>query len=98
VIRKKDAKIGQAVLNDIQELFFALTFIYQLVAFVKHHTENFDSFNWKNPQRARQLLHKAASIIASDLRKETLHPVVVELINELPETQKPKGDSEVLLG
>jgi molecular chaperone DnaK len=64
VIRKKDVKVGQALLEEIHSLFFAMTFIYQLIGFVRHHSENFSSFHWRNPQRARQLINQAEQVIA----------------------------------
>lgn len=99
-IRKKDVKIGQAILEEIQSLFFALTFIYQLIGFIRYHSENFASYNWRNPQRARQLLNKGEQVIAENPTKESLHPIVVELINELPEEERklPGDDNEVLIG
>jgi len=98
VIRKKDVKVGQALLEEIHSLFFAMTFIYQLMGFVRHHSENFGSFHWRNPQRARQLINQAEQVIAENPTKERLHPIVIDLINELPEEERsqPGGDDEVL--
>lgn len=98
VIRKKDVKVGQALLEEIHSLFFAMTFIYQLIGFVRHHSENFGSFHWRNPQRARQLINQAEQVIAENPTKERLHPIVIDLINELPpeERSQPGGDDEVL--
>jgi molecular chaperone DnaK len=98
VIRKKDVKVGQALLEEIHSLFFAMTFIYQLIGFVRHHSENFSSFHWRNPQRARQLINQAEQVIAQNPTKERLHPIVIDLINELPpeERSQPGGDDEVL--
>jgi len=98
VIRKKDVKVGQALLEEIHSLFFAMTFIYQLIGFVRHHSENFGSFHWRNPQRARELINQAEQVIAENPTKERLHPIVIDLINELPpeERSQPGGDDEVL--
>lgn len=98
VIRKKDVKVGQALLEEIHNLFFAMTFIYQLIGFVHQHSENFGSFHWRDPQRARQLINQAEQVIAENPTKERLHPIVIDLINELPpeERSQPGGDDEVL--
>lgn len=98
VIRKKDVKVGQALLEEIHSLFFAMTFIFQLIGFVRHHSQNFGSFHWRNPQRARQLINQAEQIIAENPTKERLHPIVIDLINELPPDEQPGDDSEVLMG
>ncbi len=100
VIRKKDVVVGQALLEEINSLFFGITFIYQLIAFVQHHSENFDSYDWLNPQEARLLINQAARIIAENPSKERLHPIVIDLINLLPPEQRtqPGDDNEVLMG
>jgi len=98
VIRKKDVKIGQALLEEINSLYFAMTFIYQLIGLVQHHDENFGAYHWKNPQRARQLINQAKQIISENPTKERLHPIVIDLINELPVEEQPGDDNEVLMG
>lgn len=98
VIRKKDVKVGQALLEEIHELFFGLTLIYQLVGFIRHHDENFHTFNWKDSNRAKQFIQKAHQIISENPTKEALHPVVIDLINLLPHEERPGDDLEVLMG
>ncbi|MFB6306093.1 MAG: hypothetical protein ABEH43_03745, partial [Flavobacteriales bacterium] len=77
-------------------LYFTMTFIYQLIGFVRHHSQNFDSFSWTNPQRARQLINQAEEVIAENPTKERLHPIVIDLVNELPEEERsqPGGDDQ----
>ncbi|MTI22690.1 Hsp70 family protein [Fulvivirga sp. RKSG066] len=97
VIRNKDVKVGQALLEEVHEFFFGLTFIYQLVNFIRYHDENFHSFNWKDSQRARQLIQKAQQIISENPTREALHAVVIDLINLLPPDERPGDDLEVLM-
>lgn len=98
VIRNKNVKVGQTLLEEINSLFFAMTFIYQLIGFIRYHDENFESFHWINPQRARQLIYQADQVIAESPTKERLHPIVIDLINELPpeERSQPSGEDELL--
>jgi molecular chaperone DnaK len=98
VIRKKEVKVGQELYEEVHSLFFAITFIYQLIGFIQHHSENFGSFHWRNPQRARQLIHQAEQIIAENPTQEQLHPIVLDLIEELPADEQPGGDDTVLMG
>ena len=98
VIRKKEVKVGQALLEEVHDLFFALTFIYQLIGFVRHHDEDFDSYNWKDPERARYLIQRAQQIISENPTRESLHPVVLGLIDLLPMDERPGDDLEVLMG
>lgn len=96
-IRTKDVKVGRAVLKEVQDAYFALTFIYQLIGFVRHHSQNFGSFHWKDSTQARQLLNKAEQIISQNPTKETLHPIVIEIINLLPPEEKPGEDDSILM-
>ncbi|MFW5871986.1 MAG: Hsp70 family protein, partial [bacterium] len=97
-IRKKDVKIGKELLEEIIQLYVALTFIYQLIGLVRQHSENFESYNWKDPQKARQLINQAEQVIADNPTKERLHPIVIDLINELPQEEKSGDDDELLTG
>jgi molecular chaperone DnaK len=98
VIRKQDVSTAQALLEEVHALFFMMTFIYQLIGFVRHHSENFNSFHWINPQRARQLIQQAEQIIAENPTKDRLHPVVIDLIDQLHPEERLGDDVEVLLG
>jgi molecular chaperone DnaK len=91
VIRTKDEKVGQALLEDISGLFFALTYLYQLIGFIDHHSENFSDYNWRNPQRARQVIRQAEENIADGPVSEFLRPLVKELFDLLPPTERPSG-------
>ncbi len=88
-IKTKDVKLGRAVLEDIRSLFVQLTMIFQLVGFVRHHNEAFGQYLWKNPMRARQLLNEGLQIIVANPTVEVLHPLVIEIINLLPNDQIP---------
>ncbi|KGE86289.1 MAG: Hsp70 family protein [Phaeodactylibacter xiamenensis] len=91
VIRKKDLKLGQSVLEEVHNFFIALTFIYQLIGVVRHFRNDFDRLHWRDPQQARQLLGQATQIIADNPTKERLHPIVVQLFQLLPESEVPDG-------
>ncbi len=80
VIKAKDVKIGNALLEEINSFFVQLTLIYQLINFVRHHNDNFGSYNWKDSGRARTLLNKGLQIIGENPAVDELHPVVVSLI------------------
>lgn len=97
VIPTKDVKVGKVLLEEINSVFFQLTMIYQLIGFIKNHHQNFGMYHWKDSQRARRLLNDAMQIINEAPDKDRLHPIVVELINLLPNIEKPSGDSSVLV-
>ena len=91
-IKKQDVQMGRQVLDEINSLFVAVTLIYQLVGFVRHHSTNFNQFRWKDANRARQLLTQGQNIIANNPTVEELHPLVCTVIEllDVPESDKPK--------
>lgn len=79
--RSKDIRQGRAVLDDINSLFVAVTFIYQLMGFIDYHLKNFNSIQWKDANRARQLLQQGKEIAATNPSESTLHPLVRSVID-----------------
>lgn len=98
VIRVKDVKLGNVLLEEISGFFVQLTLIYQLINFIKSHNELFGSYNWKDSTRARTLLNKGLQIIGENPDVAELHPVVISLIDLLPDDERPSGDDSVLVG
>lgn len=80
-IRSKDVRQGRAVLEDINSLFVAVTFIYQLMGFIDYHLKSFNSIQWKDANRARQLLQQGKEIAATNPSESTLHPIVRSVID-----------------
>lgn len=98
VIRAKDVKLGNVLLEEMTQFFIQLTFIYQLIGFIRSHNDNFGSFHWKDSGRARTLLNKGLQIIGENPTVDELHPVVISLIGLLPNEERPSGDDSVLVG
>lgn len=80
-IRSKDVRQGRAVLDDINSLFVAVTLIYQLMGFIDYHLRNFGSIQWKDANRARQLLQQGKEIANTNPSEGTLHPIVRSVID-----------------
>ena len=80
-IRSKDVRQGRAVLDDINSLFVTVTLIYQLMGFIDYHLKNFNSIQWKDANRARQLLQQGKEIAATNPSESTLHPIVRSVID-----------------
>lgn len=80
-IRAKDVRQARAVLDDINSLFVAVTLIYQLMGFIDYHLKNFNSIQWKDSNRARQLLQQGKEIAATNPSESTLHPIVRSVID-----------------
>ncbi|MCF8262753.1 MAG: hypothetical protein K9J12_18385 [Melioribacteraceae bacterium] len=73
-----------------------LTFIYQLIGFLQGVDRDFNSINWRDSNRARQLLNNGKRIIAENPTKDNLYPIFKELFDLMPPEQRPTDDMEVL--
>lgn len=98
VLKTQDIKLGKALAEEIHSVFFQMTMVYQLIGFIRQHNQHFGSFNWKDSHRARQLLNEGLQQIGENPTTEDLHPIVVNLINLLPNDERPSGDDSVLMG
>lgn len=98
VLKTQDIKLGKALAEEIHSVFFQMTMVYQLIGFIRQHNQHFGSFNWTDSHRARQLLNEGLQQIGENPTTEDLHPIVVNLINLLPNDERPSGDDSVLMG
>ena len=96
VIRSKDVNLGREIKEQVHKLFFQLTILYWLIGFIKHHSENFGRYQWRDSARARQLLNQGISKINDQPKVEELRAIVISLIELLPE--EDRGDIGNLLG
>ncbi|MBQ3657848.1 MAG: Hsp70 family protein [Bacteroidales bacterium] len=83
IIRSKDIELGRELLKKIKGLFFHLTEIHHLMAFTEHFYNNFDSIDWKNRTRARQLVNQAAEIAETNPSVEKLKPIMRQIIEQM---------------
>lgn len=98
VLKTQDIKLGKALAEEIHSVFFQMTLVYQLINFIRQHNQYFASYHWKDSHRARQLLNEGLQQIGENPTTEDLHPIVIDLINLLPDIERPSGDNSVLLG
>jgi molecular chaperone DnaK len=98
VIKAKDVKIGNVLLEEINSFFFELTLIYQLIAMVRNFNENFGDYNWSDSNRARQLVNSGINKISENPDAEDLRQLLVSLYDMLPNNERPSGDDSVLVG
>ena len=92
VIRSKNVKMGQDVLQQIKSLFISLNLIEILIAIILHWHEDFDSIKWQNSARARQLLNQAISVIQDNPTSDKLLPIAKQIIDLLPEDERANVD------
>ena len=53
------------------------------MAFTEHFYNNFDSIDWKNRTRARQLVNQAAEIAETNPSVEKLKPIMRQIIEQM---------------
>lgn len=104
VIKTKDAKLAQNLIESINSLGFQITdegLGAQMEVSILHNlNEEFDTLDWHDRRRARTLLDKGLQMAATNPVKEQLRSIVIELYRLLPDTEKPLagGDTSLLLG
>ncbi|PZW40450.1 molecular chaperone DnaK [Mesonia algae] len=98
VIPSQDVKIGTALLEEMDMFFFKLTEIYQFMGMIKNFNNNFGSYSWNNPTKARQLVNSGMDKIANNPDKEELRQILISLYDMLPNNERPSGDDSVLVG
>ena len=104
VIKEKNVKLAQELIDNMRSLDFAL--IDQglgakfEIGLIYGFNEDFDLLDWTNSNRARQLINQGMQIANDKPTKEKLRPIVIELYKLLPKHQKPMSDNDdgVLLG
>jgi len=98
VLENQNVKDGNVLLQEINAFFFHLTFIYQLINWIRDHNENFDDFDWTNETKAKGLINEGLQIIGENPTKDALHPIVIAAINLLPKEDRkgPILDGDVL--
>jgi len=95
VIRARDVKLGNVLLEEISGFFVQLTLIYQLVGFIRQHNDYFNSYNWKDSGRARTLLNKGLQVISENPTTDELHPIVIAVIDCMVEDDINDTDRDI---
>ena len=85
-------------MQQVRDLDYKLALIEYLAVWIINWNRDFDSQNWKDRSRARQLVNQGMSIINNSPTTEKLLPIVQQIINLLPATQLPQGADGLLQG
>lgn len=96
VIRQKDVALGLETIDQISGLFFQLTMVYQCIGIIQGCSNRFGSIRWKDSSRAHQLVQKGMEIINDNPTREKLQPIARDLINLMPEDERPRGGDDLL--
>lgn len=96
VLLNQDIKVGKALLREIDALFYQITRIYQEIRFIRDCHTNFESINWFNPSRARQLVQQGIEIIATNPSVDKFDPIIRGLLDLMPQEEKSRIDTSLL--
>ena len=81
VIRSRDVRQGRATLKEISSVFFAVTMIYQLLHLIDYVQKNFETIQWKDAARARQLIRKGKEISSENPTVDALRPIAGSILD-----------------
>ncbi len=94
VIRTKDSKEAKRLTREIGQLDFdlrnAVTGNAMDVQFLRHIDSDFDTYHWKDRNRARQLVNQGLTL-STQGKTNAIRPILIEIINLMPEDEKPGG-------
>ena len=91
VIRKKEVKTAIDLTELVRQMDFRLALVEYYVVWIYDWNRNFSQKAWKNSQRARQLVDQGISIINDNPSAEKLRPIVGQIIDLLPDSEKPNS-------
>ena len=93
IIKEKNTKEAKNLIREIGQLDFDLRNAVSGNAMDAQYLQNlndtFSSFNWKDANKARQLLNKGLQLITEGKTTE-IRPILVQLISLMPDSEKPK--------
>ncbi|MCD8291625.1 MAG: Hsp70 family protein, partial [Prevotella sp.] len=91
VIRDKNVKLGHAVLDQLNSLYFKLTYVYQCIYFIKDSDRDFSRIRWKDSGRARQLINRGLEECNNQPTEEKLRPIVFGILDLMPDEYKTRN-------
>lgn len=93
IIREKQIKEAKELTKKLNQLDFelrnAVTGNAMDAQFLMYINDSFNSYNWKNPTKARQLLNQGMQLVV-DGNTRAIRPILVELIGLMPEDERPQ--------
>lgn len=89
-IRERNIKEAKELVSEIRSLDFelrnAVTGNAMDVQFMQNFNQNFNSFHWKNPKKARLLINQAMQQVANG--NKNIRPLLVEIVQLLPREEQ----------
>lgn len=97
-IRTKNVQVAREVLEQVCDLFFKLTMIYQCMSIIRYCNDSFTSINWKDSLRARQLVNRGMEQINDNPTTEGLRQIAAELLRLMPNADGIANPGGILRG
>jgi len=92
VISEKNTRQAKDLITEIGQIDFdlrnAVTGNAMDVQFLQHLNNDYNSFHWKNPTKARQLINQGLQMAAAG-NTSSIRPIIIQLISLMPEEQRP---------
>lgn len=93
IIKEKNSREAKELTKEISQLDFdlrnAVTGNAMDVQYLKHLNENFSSYHWKDSTKARQLINQGMQMSTAG-NTSGIRPILIQLINLMPDSEKPK--------
>ena len=97
-IKEVNIKAAKEIASQIRSFDFALADagagVAMEIGMIKGFDDHFDTYNWTNKNKARQLLNQAKQIIVINTTKQKLWPVVLDLFKLLPDSERPRSSEK----
>ena len=105
VIKEKDVKVAQELIDSMRSLDFAIMDEglgpKMQVMYLNHFNEEFDTLDWSDRNKARMTLDRGLQLAANNPVKEQLAQIIQELYKLLPDADQEivgGGDGRELVG
>lgn len=91
VIATGDVKLVKDLYSQMWNLDYRIAEVEFYIAWITQWDREFSSRVWSNPSRARELINRGKGIIQQGPTADALRPVAFEIMDLLPENQRPNG-------
>tara|TARA_Y100000294_G_C8480868_1_gene306684 strand:- start:471 stop:962 length:492 start_codon:yes stop_codon:yes gene_type:complete len=97
VIEKQDLKMAKGLTEQIKRLNWIIlnegAGVAVEISYIKGFDDEFNTHEWSDRSKARQLINEAKNIISSNHpTKENLRPIMIELFQLLPKATEKIGE------
>lgn len=91
VVASGDVALVKDLYQQMWQLDYRLAEVEFYIAWIMQWNNEFNSRAWSNPARARELINRGLAIINQTPTAEQLKPIAFEIMDLLPEQQRPTG-------